>query len=219
MSATTMLPARASPGGSTSGSFGAASVTVMCARMESPMGSAWSADSPLGRSTAVTGMPEELMSAATVSSMPGQRLFQAGAEDGVHDEIALRDFREVQLPRLLVRDLDHRDAEAPENFDVQAGVAFDVGEAADHEHRDVGAALVERPRHHEAVAAVVAAAAQHRDVAILRDRRRPLPAPPPPAAPRSPSAPSTESRSLRSSADRRPAFERRSARAFARSLT
>ena len=70
MSATTMVPASASPGGSTSGSLGAASVTVMAARMHSPIGSAWSADKPVGRSTATTGMLEALTSAATVSSMP-----------------------------------------------------------------------------------------------------------------------------------------------------
>ena len=70
MSATTMLPACDSAGGSTKGSFGAASVTVIAARRHSPIGSAESADSPLGRSIATTGRPDALMSAATVSIIP-----------------------------------------------------------------------------------------------------------------------------------------------------
>jgi len=39
MSAITMSPERISPGGSTSGSFGAASVTVSSASIEGPIGS------------------------------------------------------------------------------------------------------------------------------------------------------------------------------------
>ena len=50
MSAMTMSPARVSAGGSTSGSFGAASVTVSPASIDSPIGSAESADRPDGRS-------------------------------------------------------------------------------------------------------------------------------------------------------------------------
>ena len=55
MSAMTMSPARISPGGSTSGSFGAAMVTVRPASIESPIGSGESADRPDGRSIDTTG--------------------------------------------------------------------------------------------------------------------------------------------------------------------
>ena len=87
------------------------------------------------------------------------------------------DLGEVQLPRLAVGDLDDGQAEAAEDLEVDAGVAADLGDAADQEHRDVDAALHQRPRHDEAVAAVVAAAAQHRDlpleqIAVDRFHRR-----------------------------------------------
>ncbi len=70
ISAMTMSPAWSSPGGSTSGSFGAASVTVTPASIDGPMGSAESADRPDGRSIATTGMPDALTSAITVSTRP-----------------------------------------------------------------------------------------------------------------------------------------------------
>jgi hypothetical protein len=72
----------------------------------------------------------------------------------------------VQLPRLRVGDFDDGHAEAAENLEVDPGVAAHVGDAADQEHRDVDAALHQRPRHHEPVAAVAAAAAQHRDLPV-----------------------------------------------------
>ena len=55
MSAMTMSPARVSPGGSTSGSLGAPSVTVVSASIDSPIGSASSAERPDGRSIETTG--------------------------------------------------------------------------------------------------------------------------------------------------------------------
>ena len=58
MSAMTTSPACASPGGSTSGSFGAASVTVIDASMQSPIRCGVSADSPLGRSIETIGMSD-----------------------------------------------------------------------------------------------------------------------------------------------------------------
>ena len=76
MSAMTMSPARVSAGGRTSGSFGAASVTVIAASIESPIGSAESADNPDGRSIATTGMPEALTSAATLSIRPESGAFK-----------------------------------------------------------------------------------------------------------------------------------------------
>ena len=72
----------------------------------------------------------------------------------------------MELPRLAVVDLDHRDAEPAEDLEVDPGVAAHVGDAADDEYRHVDAALHERPRHDEAVAAVVAAPAQDGDLPI-----------------------------------------------------
>src|SRR5471032_1238691 len=70
MSAITMSPACVSAGGSTSGIFGAASVTVRPASIDGPIGSGESADSPDGRSIATTGMPDALTSAMTDSMRP-----------------------------------------------------------------------------------------------------------------------------------------------------
>ena len=68
--------------------------------------------------------------------------------------------------RLLVVDLDDGDAEPAEDVEVGARVASHVGDRADDEHRGVDAALEQRARDDEAVAAVVAAAAQHRHAAV-----------------------------------------------------
>ena len=76
MSAITTSPACASPGGSTSGSFGAASVTVIDASMQSPIRCGVSADRPLGRSIETIGMSDALTSATTVSSMPASADFR-----------------------------------------------------------------------------------------------------------------------------------------------
>src|SRR5262249_54181151 len=73
---------------------------------------------------------------------------------------------DTQTPRLAVGDLDDGEAEAAEDFEVDAGIAANVGDTPDEEHRDVDATLHERPRDHEPVAAVVAAAAQHPYVAF-----------------------------------------------------
>src|SRR5436190_6490301 len=76
MSAMTMSPARVSAGGRTSGSFGAASVTVSPASIDGPIGSAESADRPDGRSIATTGIPEALTSAITDSMSPDTGAFR-----------------------------------------------------------------------------------------------------------------------------------------------
>ena len=55
----------------------------------------------------------------------GERRAQAGAEDRVDDQRAAGDLGEVQLPRLLVVDLDDGDAEAAEDVEVGARVAAD----------------------------------------------------------------------------------------------
>src|SRR5580765_3342399 len=70
MSAMTMSPARISAGGRTSGSFGAAIVTVKPASIDGPIGSGESADRPDGRSIATIGMPDALTSATTDSMRP-----------------------------------------------------------------------------------------------------------------------------------------------------
>ena len=67
----------------------------------------------------------------------------------------------MQFPRLAVRDFDHGDAEMSEDFEVRPRIAANVGYPADQKHGDVHAALDERARDDEAVAAVVAAPAQH----------------------------------------------------------
>ena len=66
--------------------------------------------------------------------------------------------------------LDDGEAEPAEDLEVDPRVAAHVGDAADEKHRDVDAALHQRPRDDEAVAAVVAAAAEHGDAALARDR-------------------------------------------------
>ena len=65
-------------------------------------------------------------------------------------------------------DLDDGNAEAAENFHIQACIALHCGEAADDEDGDIRAALVKRPGHDEAVASVVARTAQDGGVAILK---------------------------------------------------
>src|SRR3954453_20303207 len=76
MSAITMSPARSSPGGSTSGSLGAAIVIVNPASIDGPIGSAESADNPDGRSIETTGMPDVLTSAITDSMKPDTGAFR-----------------------------------------------------------------------------------------------------------------------------------------------
>ena len=72
----------------------------------------------------------------------------------------------MQLPCLAVRDLHDSQAEASQDFEVGAGVAAHVGHASDEEHRHADATLHQRAGDDEAVAAVVAAAAEHRDLAL-----------------------------------------------------
>ena len=192
MSAMTMSPARVSAGGSTSGSFGAPSVTVIPASIESPIVS-WRVGRKPGRQ--VDRRRPESPDAVDVGDhrfhQPGQRRVQAGAEDRVDDQRAVADLGEVQLPRLAVGDLDDGDAEPAEDLEVDPRVAAHVGDAADEEHRHVDAALHQRPRDHEAVAAVVAAPAQHGDLPIDADRCGPPRSPRRPGGRRSPSARAT----------------------------
>src|SRR5439155_16100927 len=88
---------------------------------------------------------------------------KTGPDDRVHDEVALRHFAEVQLPLLRVRDFDDGQSHAAEDLEVRARLAADFRHAAEQEHHRLDAALRQRPRDDEAVAAVVAAPAQHAD--------------------------------------------------------
>src|SRR5439155_14385676 len=58
------------------------------------------------------------------------------------------------------------EAKAAQNLEVRARVAAHLGDASDQKHRHADAALHQCPRDHEPVAAVVAAAAEHGDVAL-----------------------------------------------------
>ena len=199
MSAMTTSPACASPGGSTSGSFGAASVTVIDASMQSPIRCGVSADSPLGRSIDDDRDRRRVDVGDDRFHHPAKRRLQPGAEDRVDDQRALRDLGEVQLPALLVVDLDDGDAEPAEDLEIHASRRRGRRRSVPiDEHRRVDAALQQRPRDDEAVAAVVAAPAQDRHAAVEPRLRRPPPSPPPPGGRRSPSAPATGCRCLRS---------------------
>ena len=72
----------------------------------------------------------------------------------------------MQFPGLLVVDLDDGDAEAAQDVEVGAGVAPNVRHGADDEDSTFHAALQQCARDDEAVAAVVAAAAEHGDPAL-----------------------------------------------------
>ena len=96
---------------------------------------------------------------------PGERSMKPGADDGIDDQVALGDLAEVQLPFLRVGDLDHGQADAAEDLEVRARVTANVAHAAEQEDGRLDAALRQRARDDEAVAAVVAAPAQHADAA------------------------------------------------------
>jgi hypothetical protein len=95
----------------------------------------------------------------------GERSMKPGADDGVDDEVALRHFAEVQLPLLGVRDLDDGQPDAAEDLEIGAGVAAHLADGAEEKDNRFDAALRERPRHDEPVAAVVAPATNHADLA------------------------------------------------------
>ena len=94
------------------------------------------------------------------------RPLQPGTENRIDDQRAVAHFGKVQLPRLAVGDLHDRDAKTPEDLQVDARIAAHVRDAADQEHGHVRAPLHERACDDEPVAAVVAPAAEHRDLAV-----------------------------------------------------
>ena len=132
----------------------------------------------------------------------GERCAQPGADDRIDDERAPLHFRGVELPALLVVHFHDADAEAAEDLEVDLRVALHLRDRRQQEHRHVDATLRQRPRHHEAVAAVVALAAEDRRRGPRGGPRTPTRWPTPPAGRRSPSAPARRCRPLRSSGDR-----------------
>jgi len=96
----------------------------------------------------------------------GERRRQAGAEDRIDDQIVSGNLGAVELPRLFVGDLHHGLSDVAEDRQIGARVAFHFAERADDEDRHVEAALLQRAGHHEAVAAVVALAADDGDAAL-----------------------------------------------------
>ena len=202
MSAITRSPARRSAGGSTSGTFGAASVTVIVASMLSPGGSWESADRPARQVDGHDRDPRAVDIGDDRLEDARDRSAEAGAEDGVDDQIAARDLREVQLPRLRVGDLDDGQAEAAERSSrlTRASPRTSATEPSSR-HEQLDAALRQRARDDEAVAAVAAAAAQHRHASAGAHPRTTPRSPRRPADRRSPSARATECRCPRSSGD------------------
>ncbi len=108
---------------------------------------------------------DRFTSATTVSSMPLNWPRKPVPRMASTISSHCGDLAEVQFPLLRVGDLDDRQADAAEHFQVRARIAAHVRDAPEQEHRRLDAALDQRPRDDEAVAAVVPAAAQHRDVA------------------------------------------------------
>ena len=155
-----------SAGGSTRGSFGAASVTVMSASIDCPMGSAESADRPDGRSIATTVMPEALTSAMTVSTRPETGAFSPVPKIASTIACSRATSRGAAPRPPLSRDFDDRDAQAAEDLEVDPGIAAHVGDLSDAGTRHVDIALRERSRDDEAVAAVVAAAREDDDAPV-----------------------------------------------------
>ena len=110
MSAMTMSPARISAGGSTSGNFGAPSVTVTPASIESPISSCESADRPEGRSIDDDGDAGRVHIGDDRLEQTVERRVQAGAEDRVDEKRAARSLRTHGAPTPGCRRLRRRRA-------------------------------------------------------------------------------------------------------------
>ena len=89
---------------------------------------------------------------------PLQGCAQPGAEHRIDHQVVRAHLGEMQLPGALVSHLDDGDPEAPEDVEVDAGVALDLGDPAHEEDRCLDPALIQRPGDDEAIAAVVALA-------------------------------------------------------------
>ena len=191
-----------SAGGSTSGIFGAASVTVIDASIASPSTSCESADTPVGRSIATTGTPEAVDVRHDGLEQPAQRDRGIPCRGSRPRSVALGDLAEVQLPFLRVRDLDDGQADAAQDLEVGSRVAAHVRDAAEQEHRTfrcraARACARRRTRRRRCCRGRTA----RRRGSTADPRTRP-PSPPPPGARRSPSARPTGCRCRRSCGDR-----------------
>ena len=146
-------------------------------RCTSPIRFGVSADRPLGRSIETTGI-----AAARSRRRPPFRAGRASGDLRPVPKMAstmrshVRDLREVQLPRLLVGDLDDASGRGgPRMSRLSARVALDVGDRSPTTNTDTSTPRCEqRARDDEAVAAVVAAARTARPPAARRDRRSAL---------------------------------------------
>ncbi len=212
MSAMTSVPVSASAGGSTSGSFGAPSVTVSAARIAGPIGSGRSAERPLGRSIDTTGLPDAFTSSTTVASRPA-----SGVESPVPNSASTirSDSRicgrdRIQAPSSSISATSS--AERAQTVEVGARVVPHVGRAADEPDADRYATLAQQPRDDEPVPAVVAFAAEDRDAPGREVRERRTPSRRPPRGRRVPSGRET-ARRRRSCGDRPRASGRCSGRA------
>ena len=108
MSAITTSPDFISAGGSTSGSFGAASVTVTVASIASPIRSR-RVGRHAGRNVDRHDRHAGFVDVGDDRFVEtGQRRRQARAEHRVDDQVVAGDLGAVQLPRRFVGDFDHR---------------------------------------------------------------------------------------------------------------
>ena len=120
-----------------------------------------SADNPLGRSTETTGPIGGVEVGDDCLGETGQRAADAGSEERVHDEIGAEHVRAVQFPRPGVGDLDDVAAHGAQHREIRARIALDLRGLADEVDADVDTTLEQYARDDEAVAAVVAAPAEH----------------------------------------------------------
>ena len=203
MSAITTSPATCSAGGRTSGTFGAASVTVRSASSTGPGSSLVSADSPDGRSIATTVAAEALTSATIVSWRPvSARLRPVPTIASTMTSAAVTcDPCSSHAWASASSTIDR--PSRPMTSRLTPGIAADVGQGADHVDVDVDAALLQRAGDDEAVTAVAAGPAQHGNAPRRQVVDAATPSPPPPGGRRSPSGRSTGCRCRRSSGDRR----------------
>ena len=203
MSAITMSPARVSAGGSTSDSFGAASVTVMPASIDG-------ADRlvRVGRQAGRQIDGDDRNAGRVDVGDDGLEKPESGALRPVPKIASTISVQSATSEKCssqawLVGDLDDRAAPSrPRISRLMRASPRTSATRPMQEHRDVDTALQQRPRDDEAVAAVVAAAAQHGHAGARAGRRGRLRWPRPPGGRRFPSAPATECRSLRSCGDR-----------------
>ena len=164
-----MLPARRAPSGVSRPILRWPKVTVSSACTAMPSGAPLSASRPEGMSSATQRASAWLRAAMTSARWPADGAVEAGAEEGVDHEVGAA----PAPPPAGARD-------APAGSSVKAPprsmyaswlmrrVAHDLLGAADEEDLDLGAAREQVARHHEAVAAVVARAADHHDARVER---------------------------------------------------